>query len=79
MQAVTVPAKVKRGPVLYARLKEENHAWLHQQAHEAGYDSVSEYTDTLIETLRAGASVKAKLVKKSASAKKAKRASRKAK
>lgn len=72
MQAITVPVKVRRGPVLYARLKKENHAWIHAQSQGAGYDSTSEYVDALIETLRAGG--KTSTPKTATKAPKAKRA-----
>lgn len=53
---VTLPRKEKkepRGPVLFARVKPINHQWMKEQAELNGYDSVSEFTDALIDGLRA--------------------------
>lgn len=54
---INIPAPASRAPVLYARLKEENHKWLHEEARRNGFKSTSEFTDALIESLRTGQSI----------------------
>lgn len=54
---VVVRPPENRVPVLYARLKPVNHAWMHDEAKRNGFDSVSEFTDALIESLRTGQAV----------------------
>lgn len=61
---VNIPAPESRAPVLYARLKEANHKWIHDEARRNGFKSTSEFTDALIESLRTGLPVTGETTKK---------------
>jgi hypothetical protein len=79
MAHVTVAPEAKsRGAVFYARLKDENHTWLHAEAKRNGFKTAAEFHDALITKLRTGGKVAAKTMKVVKKAKKAvKRAGKK--